>query len=113
MNCPNCKNPIQESSSLCEWCGNPVNNNSGTPIINEVQNLNISNKTIIKSKNNITYIIPGIAILFIWVLGNLISERDKHAIFNMDDLSPILIIGLIILVIGLIIKYNKKMKNEK
>ena len=25
MNCPNCKNPIQENSSTCEWCGFTIN----------------------------------------------------------------------------------------
>jgi hypothetical protein len=31
MNCPNCKNPIQENSSSCEWCGVPLSvNNSNT-----------------------------------------------------------------------------------
>jgi hypothetical protein len=21
MNCPNCKNPLQQNASECEWCG--------------------------------------------------------------------------------------------
>ena len=26
MNCPNCKNPIQENATECEWCGNKLSN---------------------------------------------------------------------------------------
>ena len=108
MNCTNCKNPIQDNSYECEWCGNLVSDQSGASIINDAQNLDISNKNTVKSKKNILYIIPGIAILFIWVLGNLVSEREKRRIFGMDDLSPILIIGLIGLFIVLIINKMKK-----
>jgi hypothetical protein len=28
MNCPTCKNPLQQNSSECEWCGNSFNNSS-------------------------------------------------------------------------------------
>ena len=24
MNCPNCKNPVQESATICEWCSEPI-----------------------------------------------------------------------------------------
>jgi hypothetical protein len=24
MNCPNCKNPVQESTTICEWCGHTM-----------------------------------------------------------------------------------------
>ena len=25
MNCPNCKNPVQENATECEWCGGKIN----------------------------------------------------------------------------------------
>jgi hypothetical protein len=25
MNCPNCKNPVDENVALCEWCGSSMN----------------------------------------------------------------------------------------
>ena len=26
MNCINCKNPVQENATECEWCGNKIAN---------------------------------------------------------------------------------------
>jgi hypothetical protein len=26
MNCPNCKNPIEDNASICEWCGENIPN---------------------------------------------------------------------------------------
>jgi hypothetical protein len=104
MNCPNCKNRILDNSANCEWCGEVIKINVQSNSINSSSIKNAaSNKS---SSNNI--LLPGIITLLIWVIGNLISERDKHAIFNLDDLSPILILGLILLAIGYIIKIAKK-----
>jgi hypothetical protein len=33
MNCPNCKNPIEDNTNICEWCGEMVQNNA-EPISN-------------------------------------------------------------------------------
>jgi hypothetical protein len=110
MNCQNCKNPIQQNSHKCEWCGSEINNSN---VINptfqkETSENQILNKiSIDKSRNKTIYLIPGSLILITWLVGNMISERDKHAIFGMDDLSPILFIGLIFLVIGVIIRFIK------
>ena len=27
MNCPNCKNPIEKSATVCEWCGYVLHKN--------------------------------------------------------------------------------------
>ena len=45
MNCTNCKNPIQDNSYECEWCGNQIN-------VNDIKN-NLDNALvdIIKSRN--------------------------------------------------------------
>ena len=100
MNCPNCKNQIPSNSSRCEWCGVDISINTSNDLNNS---LNIG-ATSSKKVSTYLYLLPGIIILLIWIVGNLISERDKHAIFNMDDLSPILFLGLIVLAIGIIIK---------
>ena len=73
MNCTNCKNPIQDNSYECEWCGNLVSDQSGASIINDAQNLDKSNKNTVKSKNDI-FVILGIAaiLLFFWVLRKLV-----------------------------------------
>jgi len=28
MNCPDCRNPIQENAQTCEWCGVPLSDNN-------------------------------------------------------------------------------------
>jgi len=28
MTCINCRNPLSENSTICEWCGNEINNNT-------------------------------------------------------------------------------------
>lgn len=104
MKCPNCKNQILNNSATCEWCGAVIKFNDSSNLITSSSIKNAPSK---KSNNNYI-LLPGIIILSIWVIGNLISERDKHAIFNMDDLSPILILGLILLAIGVIFKIAKK-----
>ncbi len=108
MNCPNCKNPIQENATECEWCGIAVNFNNNKTIFNSLNAIENQNPIKPNVKKNINHLIPGIVIIIIWILGNLISERDKHAIFGMDDLSPILFLGLIVLGIGLLMKFIKK-----
>jgi len=111
MNCPNCKNPIQKNKNECEWCGVVINNSDRTaPNSQSISNDSLADVPIplkVETKNKIKYFLPGLVILLIWILGNLISERDKHAIFNMDDLSPILILGLILFGIGFITKLIK------
>ena len=102
MNCPNCKNPILENSTECEWCGSVIK----ASIKKQLSEDNINSN--VKFKRTTILLSPGIAVILIWCIGNLMSERDKHAIFNMDDLSPILVLGLILLGIGLLIKYVKK-----
>ena len=40
MNCPNCKNPIQDNSTECEWCGNALNSSTLEKIflVEEIKN---------------------------------------------------------------------------
>jgi|688.fasta_scaffold408172_2 hypothetical protein len=44
MNCPNCKNPVQENATECEWCGSVVpqlnnyNNNLTGSFIDNIGN---------------------------------------------------------------------------
>ena len=51
MNCPTCKNPIQDNSYECEWCGNQIN-------VNDIKN-NLDNALvdIIKSENHLEAIV--------------------------------------------------------
>jgi len=45
----------------------------------------------------------------IWVIGNIMSEREKHRLFGENDISAWLISSLGIFIIGLIIGLlNKK-----
>ena len=37
MNCPNCKNPIQEDVTECEWCGVKIESKNN---LNKTENLN-------------------------------------------------------------------------
>lgn len=104
MICQNCKNPIPDNSAQCEWCGTVISINNSKNAINPSSVTNTSSN---KANRNLI-ILPGIIVLLIWIIGNLISERDKYAIFGMDDLSPILILGLILFAVGLIIKMVKK-----
>jgi hypothetical protein len=103
MNCPSCKSPIQPASISCEWCGFIINTNEP---IHTIKHDKIQSESTPKSNNY--FLLPGGLILFVWIVGNLISERDKHAIFGVDDLSPILKCGLIVLAIGNVIKFAKK-----
>jgi hypothetical protein len=101
VNCPTCKNRILDNSATCEWCGAVITINI------PINSSSIKNSPSKKS-NSIYILLPGIITISIWVIGNLISEKDKHDFFGMDDLRPILILGLILLAIGYIIKIVKK-----
>ena len=60
-------------------------------------------------KFKIYFLIPGIILFLIWVIGNIMSEREKHRLFGEDDISGWLISSLGIFIIGLIIGLlNKK-----
>ena len=44
MNCPKCKNPIEDSATVCEWCGEKITSNVDSQtttnnFYNEIQNL--------------------------------------------------------------------------
>lgn len=93
MNCPNCKNPIQQNTTECEWCGSQI----------------LKTNTKIKKKfNGIVIIIPGIVFLFWWILYEV--GQDKGIRFN-DDGCLFLYIGLSFIAIGLFIKNRRN--NEK
>ena len=40
MNCENCRNPISENTSICEWCGNDNSNPNGQTPITEKYSVN-------------------------------------------------------------------------
>lgn len=103
MTCPSCKSPIQPASINCEWCGLIINLNEPS---HTAKNGRIHTET--KPKSNNIILLPGGIILFVWIVGNLISERDKRAIFDTDDLLPLLKLGLIVLAIGAVIRLAKK-----
>jgi hypothetical protein len=106
MNCNNCKNPINPKLKTCEWCGYDQHFESD---LKKPDSLIQSNEIQYSDKSSSKkYFLPGFLIISVWIFGNLISEKDKHDFFGMDDLSPILIIGVIVLLIGLIIKKVKK-----
>ncbi len=106
MNCQKCKNPVKENSEFCDWCGNQIANHvEKTQFFEESNSKFNSNQYKVKSEKYFIFFIPGIVVLIVWLLGNLLSERDKHAIFNMDDLRPILYLGLVFLGIGGVVKF--------
>ena len=60
-------------------------------------------------KIKIYYLIPGIILFLIWVIGNIMTEEEKQRLFGEDDISGWLISSLGIFIIGLIIGLlNKK-----
>ena len=75
MNCPNCKNPIQETASDCEWCGSKIksflkNDNLKTPSSAP------SNKPLI--------ILFSWLLMFIGVVGSLIAFYRIEIVKNYD-----------------------------
>ncbi|MDR3236743.1 MAG: hypothetical protein LBT48_08505 [Prevotellaceae bacterium] len=36
MNCPKCKNPIEDNATICEWCGATIINTDNKPIENKI-----------------------------------------------------------------------------
>ena len=60
----------------------------------------------VKSKTfKISFLIPGILVLLVWLFGNILPEEQKQNIFKMDDLSPLLTISIIFLIVGGIVSY--------
>ena len=124
MNCPNCNNPIQDNARECEWCGFVIskpNTDENRDIYpdelssREQKNLQplsenrISNTTQVSSNPiRLLFFAPGFTVFIIWVIGNLISERDKRAIFDMDDLSPVLFISIGLTIFGFILLWATK-----
>lgn len=124
MNCPNCKSPIQDNARECEWCGFVIskpNTDKNSDIYHDqissrvqknLQPLSenrISNPTQVRSNPiRLLFFAPGFIVFIIWVLGNLISERDKQAIFDMDDLSPVLFISIGLIIFGFILQWATK-----
>jgi hypothetical protein len=114
MICPNCKNPIQENSFVCEWCGHELIRPKTTSTLKSppenryAENIDELRQRKVEELNKakplkIYFLLPGIFVLFIWIIGNVISERDKYAIFGMDDLSPILLVSIVLIIIGFFI----------
>ena len=109
MNCPTCKNPIPENSISCDWCGASI------AISNDVIKENIillDKPQPRKGKQVGLYLLPGVIVFLIWVIGNLLSERNKQAIFSMDDLSPILFLAIGLLIVGFVLNLIINKKNE-
>ena len=96
MNCPNCKNPTQNNTAECEWCG------AGFSIIPKDYEKNSSNQS-------------SISILFAWLLmftGVLLTTIAFYRIqivHNYD--SNDLYLGALLFPLGLFIKIISK--NEK
>ncbi len=63
MNCPNCKNPIQDNSTECEWCGCDINS---TIPINNFESKYIVNFFLLKipygGRKNIIVFIDGVMV---------------------------------------------------
>ena len=113
MTCQNCRNPIEDKSTKCEWCGSEILINNNISRIYNYDNTdssnNNSNNIIENKKFNIYFLVPGIIIFLIWVFGNVTSESEKQRLFGQDDISTWLITSIAFLIIGFIIEaLNKK-----
>jgi hypothetical protein len=110
MTCPNCKNPIQDNSTRCEWCGTEIQtNNTNNP--KSYSNNNLNSNTFENKKFNIYFLIPGVIVFLIWVYGNITSQSEKQRLFGQDDISTWLKTSIAFLItgflLGFLIKNNK------
>lgn len=94
MNCPKCKNPVDENSNECEWCGNKIIPDS--QIVNSV----------LKKNNFWFYIkIRYFVYILILVLSILLS-------INNDDIPFQLIVLVGIVIYELLVYIKRKNKTE-
>ena len=101
MNCPNCKNPIQDNSTECEWCGSELTNKNDY--------LNTPSSATSNKDLKAIMIMFSWLLMFIGVLGSLIAFYRIEVVKNYgsNDLyySALLIpLGLFIKIIN---KYEK------
>jgi hypothetical protein len=67
MNCPQCKNPIQDNTTECEWCGHKlVEKPFDTLSVNQNKSKEKDMSTPGVGKN--ARIILGILLFFVWIL---------------------------------------------
>ena len=70
MNCPNCKNPINNNSQECEWCGATIN-------VNNIEKLKINISRIYFWENSLTLHVD-------FLEGKLsVGQRYTIEIFNV------------------------------
>ena len=50
MNCQNCKNPVQKESSICEWCGSSILNETSKVEISTINKFDEELITLIKAQ---------------------------------------------------------------
>jgi len=95
MNCPQCKNPIQDNITECEWCGQGISNDLNTSntnfIVEQIFQIsgrgtvlvgNYSNITQINCGDSISYthqgIISNAIVVGIEVSGKLINSYNGN-----------------------------------
>jgi len=89
MNCTSCKNPIQNDSAECEWCGNKI--------ISDLQSVNP-----VISKNNNK--------LFKYILYLVLVVVSVILTMNSDDVPFIFILLGGIVIFEIINYFRKKIK---
>jgi hypothetical protein len=100
MNCPKCKNPINDNSQECEWCGCVINKTeeekANTTSNNNLQEKDIKNNTDANKpfKNYFFYFIMIIIVLIIFIYGknyyyygDIFPSHEEPVEQNFDSLN--------------------------
>ena len=119
MNCTNCKNPIQDNSYECEWCGNQINvndikNNLDNTLVDIIKSRNALDAvkyymdnykvTLKEAKNKIdTLRIKGASIIND---AQNLDKSNKNTVKSKNDIFVILGLAAILLLVWVISKFG-------
>ena len=86
MNCENCRNPLSENSTICEWCGNDTSKpNTQTPIVEKKK---VNKKALKYTIYTLLFLACIIHFIFNFFIGRL----------NKDDFQIIYVVAPLVII---------------